>query len=152
MVGGLVAHDGARVVDDGIERLQGIAHAAGAAGQVDDERAPAHARRAAGQRRARKTRQAQEPDPLGDPGRLALEHRARRFGSDVARRQSGAAGRQHDVGRVGVAPAREARGDRPGLVRHHRARDDRRHAPRPTPRCGPRRRPAGRRARRRPTR
>ena len=34
---------------------------------------------------------------LGDPGRLALDHRAGRLGGDVVGREAGAAGRQDEV-------------------------------------------------------
>jgi hypothetical protein len=48
-------------------------------------------------------------DRLRDPGSVSFEHRARRLGRDVARRHTGAAGRQHHArfGREDLERARD---------------------------------------------
>ena len=56
---------------------------------------------------------------LVDARAQPLERRTRGLGRDVARREARAAGREHDVGRVLVAQAREARGDLVALVGQH---------------------------------
>ena len=58
---------------------------------------------------------------LGDPRRFALEHRSRRLGRDVALAQAGTAGREYEVGGVGVAPRRQIRHDPHRFVRNERA-------------------------------
>ena len=59
---------------------------------------------------------------FGDARRLTLQHRARRLGRDVARREAGAARRQNEVGARGELLDRD--GDRVGLVGND-APDDR---------------------------
>ena len=73
----------------------------------------------------RRLRDRVRPQRLGDPGRLALQHGSRRLRRDVARREPGAAGRQHDVG--GRCELRDRRCDlrpprrgRRGARRHSR--------------------------------
>ncbi len=58
------------------------------------------------------------------PGAQALERGTRRLRRHVARREAGAAGREHDVGHVLVAQLREADGDLVALVGQHAAPHD----------------------------
>ena len=67
----------------------------------------------------------QHANPLGDARRFALDHGARRLGRDVARAEAGAAGGEHEIRRVAVAPREELRRDRRHVVRHERARRER---------------------------
>ena len=105
-----------RVLDQVVEHRQPVAHAAGAAGQVDDQRAAADAGRAARERGARKPRVDRHPERLGDAGGLLVEHGAGGFGGDVARGEAGAAGGEDEIGEVGVGPGGEGGGDPDGLV------------------------------------
>ena len=76
---------------------------------------------AAREQAVRRLRDRVGAERLGDPRRLALEHGARRLGRDVARGETGAAGRQHDCG-----ASRRARGSPPrslALVGNHAALD-----------------------------
>ncbi len=65
-----------RVLDQVVQHREPVAHAAGAAGQVDDERPAADAGDAARERRAGEPRVDRHPERLGDAGRLLA--RARR--------------------------------------------------------------------------
>ena len=76
-------------------------------------RTPASPRESAARGKAVERKDA---NALGDPGRLTLEHRARRFGGEIARGEAGAAGGEHEVGDVAVAPGDELRGDRGDVV------------------------------------
>ena len=98
------------VVDDRIERGETVRHAAGRPGQIDDQRSLTSAGHAARQRRARKRLPSDSTRMRSAiPGASRSMHGARRFRRDVARAEPGAAGRQHQVGVVGVAPRRRAR-------------------------------------------
>ena len=110
------------MIDDRIERGEPVAHAAGGSGEVDDERSRANAGEAARQRRAREARHRQHANPLGDPRRLALDHGARGFGRDVARGEAGAAGGEHEIGGVAIAPGDELRDDGGDVVGDEGAR------------------------------
>ena len=59
---------------------------------------------------------------LGDAGRLAVDHRARRLGRHVARREAGATRRQHEV--RALAELDDRRGDLVVLVGNEPRRDD----------------------------
>ena len=60
-------------------------------------------------------------DRLRDPGRLAVDHRARRLGRDVPRRHAGAAGGEHE--RRGPGELDDRLGDLPRLVGNDPALD-----------------------------
>jgi hypothetical protein len=124
VVGGAVGEHVERVGDHRVERAERVAHPARRPREVDDERAAARARHAARQRGARELGPGHAPHVLGDPGRLALEHGARGLGRHVARREPGAAGGEHELGRVPprVAPGEELAHDGRPLVGHERAR------------------------------
>ena len=124
VIGRLSSQDRDRVVDDRIERLQCVTHAAGGAGEVDDERASARAGETARERGAWEALEGADAQQLGDAGGLALEDGARRFGSDVARGQAGTAGGEHEVGAIAVAPVEELAHDLDVLVGDERARRD----------------------------
>ena len=82
---------------DAVEHRKPVAHAAGAARQVHDERPGPHAGQAARERGAGEPREHAPPDGLGDAGRLALEDGAGRLRSHVPRGEPGPAGREDAV-------------------------------------------------------
>ena len=124
MVGRRAADDVHRVLDDGLERGEHVAHAARGAGQVHDERAVTHAGHAGAERRARKARAGHGAQPLGDAGGVALDHDTRRRRRDVARAEARAAGGEHEIGDVAVAPREELARDRDDVVAHDGARGE----------------------------
>ena len=111
MVETVGAEDGDGVIDDRLERGEPVRDPAGRPGEIDDESFLTRAGEAAGQRGARERVDRQHANALGDAGRFALEHGARRLGGDVARRETSAAGGQDQVGDVAVAPCGERRDD-----------------------------------------
>src|SRR6185437_483982 len=118
----IAARDPHRVIDYRLYRREPVAHSTRGSRQIDDERARAHAGQSARQRGARKARQRQHPYSLGDSLRLALDRDARRLGGHVARREPGAAGGEHHIGGVAIAPGNELAHDRRGIVRDERPR------------------------------
>ena len=59
----------------------------------------------------------QDADPLGDPRRLAVEHRPGRLGGDVGGTQPGPARREDQIGLVAVGPGGQGGDDLGGVVR-----------------------------------
>ena len=91
-------------------------HAAGRAGQVDDERRPADTGDPAREQAVRRLRDRVGADRLGDPRRRTIEHLHRRLRGDVARTEARSARGEHDLGVVRQGNDRV--GDRVALVRH----------------------------------
>jgi hypothetical protein len=117
-------HDVHGVPRDRLEGGEHVAHAAGRPGKVHDERAPTHAGHAATERGTWKVGAGDGTQPLGNAGRLAIERDAGCLGGDVARAQSRAAGGEHEIGDVAVAPGDELAHDGDDVVAHDRSGHD----------------------------
>ena len=87
-----------------LQHREAVAAAARRAGKIDDERASVHAGDAAREQRVRRLRDRVGADRFRDPGRFAVDHRARRLRRHVARRDAGAAGREDEC-RVSASEA-----------------------------------------------
>ena len=128
-----------RVRERGLQDGVAVAAAAGRAGQVDDERRADDAGDAAREQRVRRLARARRREsPRAIPGASRSITVARRLGRDVARREPGAAGREHEPRVVGEL----ARSRRRSRRRSSGTTGARRRSP--SPRAAPR---AGRRSR-----
>jgi hypothetical protein len=78
-----------RMPERRLEDVKAVAHTAHRPGQVDDQRVPAHARNAAPQETVRRLADCVRAQRFRDPGHVALDHRLGRFGSEIARRDTG---------------------------------------------------------------
>ena len=99
------------------QNLQRVSHSPWAAREIHDHRPSPHSCDSSRQRRERCPGKASTPDRLGDPGRLPLNHRIRRFGSNVPWTESGSSGGQDHVRLAGVGPTQKRLGDEVGLIR-----------------------------------
>src|SRR5512132_3714996 len=85
-----------RMTERGLDQLEPVAAAAGRARQVDDQRLTANARDPAPEQPVRRLAHGVGAQRLGDAGYGAVEHGLGRLRGEVARRDAGAAGRQHE--------------------------------------------------------
>src|SRR5690606_33912423 len=112
------------VVHQGIEDREAVAHPAGRTGEIDDQRPATVPGQPATQRRGGHLLPALRPDRLGDPRRLALQHRPGGLGGDVARSQAGPAGRDDQFCDTLIAPTGKVCRDVQRFVGHHLQRRD----------------------------
>ena len=117
-----------RVGERRLERRQRLERGARAAGHVDDEAPADHADDAARQVGHRRLRSAGGANRLGQAGHLVVDHRQRRLGRDVARREPRPAGAD-DERVVGRAVAQGTLDQQPLVRDRRRGRRGSRHAP-----------------------
>src|SRR5438552_11877560 len=124
MLSHLAAQDITRMLDYRIQCIKPIAHSTRRSRQIDDQRLAAHSSDASSQGRTRKVRQRQHAYSLGDSFRFALDHRPRRFRSDVTLGESRSAGGEHEISGVAVAGMDERSHDLNSFVSAFRRRDE----------------------------
>src|SRR3989475_1531716 len=120
----VAGHQLHRVVDEPCEYGQAVLHAAGGAGQIDDQGLAARARDAPRQPGAGKRRRRPHPQRLPDARRRPLQDRGPRLGRHVPRGEPRAPGGQDRVHLARIGPARGLPRRRVRLVRHHAAHHD----------------------------
>src|SRR5262249_31698164 len=104
------------VVDDWVEREQPVLHAAGRSRKIHNERFLTGAGEPTRRPRARERVDRLDPNPFGDPRRLAFQSGGGGWGGEIARTGAGPASGDHQVGLVGVGPMGERRDDLHGVV------------------------------------
>jgi hypothetical protein len=107
-----------RVLDQVLEHGEPVAHATGAAREVDDEGAATHAGETARERGTREAGIDRHPKRLGQAGRFLVEHGPGGLRRHVAGGETGAAGSEHQIGQVPVGPGGEDARDARGIIGH----------------------------------
>src|SRR3954454_19300534 len=107
-----------RVAQRGLHHGPGLADRLGRSWEVDDERAPPHARYAAGEDAERGVRARLHADRLGEAGRLAVDHVERGLGRHVVVREPGPAGGEDESHLLVVGESLEGGRDCLAVVRH----------------------------------
>ena len=98
------------------DRGEILDRAFGAAGQIHDQRAAADAGDRTAEHGVRRHAQAGRAHRLGQPRRIALDHRTRRLRRDIARGKARAARRQHQVEPQLICRAHQPRADCRALI------------------------------------